>query len=85
LYAKLEHYKNEGYWRPNLLLAGTTTRSFMDTATFRASGLNLVVSAIVHWNTVYLARVAAHLRAKGKSIPDDLLRHVSPLSGSTSI
>jgi len=54
-------------------------RSF-DSQAFRASGLNLVVSAIVHWNTVYLARVAAHLRAKGKSIPNDLLRHVSPLS-----
>ena len=28
-------------------------RSF-DSQAFRASGLNLVVSAIVHWNTVYL-------------------------------
>ena len=31
-------------------------RSF-DSQAFRASGLNLVVSAIVHWNTVYFARV----------------------------
>src|SRR6202167_2927182 len=30
-------------------------RSF-DSQAFRASGLNLVVSAIVHWNTVYFAR-----------------------------
>jgi TnpA family transposase len=54
-------------------------RSF-DSQAFRASGLNLVVSAIVHWNTVYLSRATAHLRQQGRNIPDDLLRHVSPLS-----
>ena len=35
-------------------------RSF-DSQAFRASGLNLVVSAIVHWNTVYFARVVNSL------------------------
>lgn len=54
-------------------------RSFESQA-FRASGLNLVVSAIVHWNTVYLSRVVAHLRLNGRNIPDTLLKHVSPLS-----
>ena len=54
-------------------------RSF-DSQAFRASGLNLVVSAIVHWNTVYLSRAAAHLRQQGRHIPDDLLKHISPLS-----
>ena len=54
-------------------------RSF-DSQAFRASGLNLVVSAIVHWNTVYLSRAAAHLRRHGRNIPDTLLKHVSPLS-----
>lgn len=54
-------------------------RSFESQA-FRASGLNLVVSAIVHWNTVYLSRAVAHLRQEGRSIPDALLKHVSPLS-----
>lgn len=28
-----------------------------------ASGLNLLVSAIVYWNTVYIKRAVAHLRA----------------------
>lgn len=51
-----------------------------DSQAFRASGLNLVVSAIVHWNTVYLSRAAAHLRQQGRNIPDELLKHVSPLS-----
>ncbi|WP_419197499.1 Tn3 family transposase [Martelella mediterranea] len=51
-----------------------------DSQVFRASGLNLVVSAIVHWNTVYLSCAVAHLRQRGRYIPDALLRHVSPLS-----
>ncbi|WP_413990777.1 Tn3 family transposase [Labrys okinawensis] len=54
-------------------------RSF-DSQAFRASGLNLVVSAIVHWNTVYLSRATTHLRQQGRNIPDELLKHVSPLS-----
>lgn len=45
---------------------------------FRASALNLVVSAIILWNTVYLSRVVDHLRANGHDLPDELLRHVSP-------
>ena len=43
-------------------------RSFESQA-FRASGLNLVVSAIVHWNTVYLGRAVDHLRRQGRIIP----------------
>lgn len=54
-------------------------RSF-DSQAFRASGLNLVVSAIVHWNTVYLSRAAALLREQGRDVPNELLKHVSPLS-----
>nr|WP_246485631.1 Tn3 family transposase [Aminobacter carboxidus] len=53
-------------------------RSF-DSQAFRASGLNLVVSAIVHWNTVYLSRAVEHLRQRGRTIPDNVLKHVSPL------
>ncbi|ATU94014.1 hypothetical protein BLM14_19625 (plasmid) [Phyllobacterium zundukense] len=52
----------------------------LDSQSFRASGLNLVVSAIIHWNTVYLAKAAVHLKAQGRDIPDNLLRHVSPLT-----
>jgi TnpA family transposase len=54
-------------------------RSF-DSQAFRASGLNLVVSAIVHWNTVYFARVVDSLKGKGTTIPSHLLKHVSPIS-----
>ncbi len=54
-------------------------RSFESQA-FRASGLNLVVSAIVHWNTVYIDRAVTQLRRGGRDIPDTLLKHISPLS-----
>lgn len=54
-------------------------RSFESQA-FRASGLNLVVSAIVHWNTVYLDRAITQLKRAGRNIPDTLLKHISPLS-----
>lgn len=54
-------------------------RSFESQA-FRASGLNLVVSAIVHWNTIYIERAVTHLRSMRREIPDHLLRHISPLS-----
>ncbi|MGK0706922.1 Tn3 family transposase [Yokenella regensburgei] len=32
---------------------------------YRASGLNLVVNAIVLWNTVYLSRVVDYVRNQG--------------------
>jgi TnpA family transposase len=45
----------------------------------RASGLNLIVSAIILWNTVYLDRAARHLRERGIDVPDTLIAHVAPL------
>ena len=50
---------------------------------FRASGLNLVIAAIVYWNSTYIADAVAHLRAN-EAIDDALLAHTTPLSGSTS-
>ena len=46
---------------------------------YRASGLNLAVTAIILWNTVYLGRAVDELRTQGDIIPDDLLAHVAPL------
>ena len=45
---------------------------------FRASGLNLVISAIILWNTAYLSRVVESLREEGHDLPDDIIRHISP-------
>jgi hypothetical protein len=44
----------------------------------RASGLNLLVTAIILWNTRYLNRAIAALR-EAEDVPDQLLAHLSPL------
>jgi len=53
-------------------------RSF-ESQLYRASGLNLLVAAIILWNTRYLETAVETLRAAGRPVPDDLLRHVAPL------
>jgi len=45
----------------------------------RASGLNLVTAAIVHWNTVYLERAVNALKEHGIQVDDNLLQYLSPL------
>ncbi|XMA23507.1 Tn3 family transposase (plasmid) [Bacillus bombysepticus] len=45
----------------------------------RASGLQLLISAIVLWNTVYISHAVDALRAKGVDIPEEHLQHISPL------
>jgi TnpA family transposase len=51
-----------------------------DAQQFRASGLNLVIAAIVYWNSTYIADAVAHLRARGWAVPAELLAHTSPLT-----
>ena len=46
---------------------------------YRASGLNLAVAAVILWNTVYLGRAVAELRTQGDAVPDELLSHIAPL------
>jgi hypothetical protein len=47
--------------------------------THRASGLNVLVAAIILWNTTYLQRAVDHLRNQGQHpAPGDLV-HLSPL------
>ena len=53
-------------------------RSF-ENQRYRASGLTLVVAAIILWNTVYLGRAIDDLKAQGLSVDDNLLEHLSPL------
>lgn len=45
----------------------------------RASGLNLVVGAIILWNTVYLERAIGALRQQGRQVDESLLKHVAPV------
>jgi hypothetical protein len=53
-------------------------RSF-ENQRYRASGLTLVVAAIILWNTVYLSRAIDDLKAFGLPVDDNLLEHLSPL------
>ena len=46
---------------------------------YRASGLNLVIAAIVYWNTVYLSDAVQHLKESGEEMPEQLLAHSSPV------
>ena len=51
----------------------------MKTSGIAASGLNLVVAAIVLWNTVYLEQAVAAIRQSGQAVSDETLAHLSPL------
>ena len=53
-------------------------RSFENQA-YRASGLNLLVAAIILWNTRYLQTAFDALRSRGAAVPPELVRHVAPL------
>jgi TnpA family transposase len=53
-------------------------RSF-ENQRYRASALNLVVAAIILWNTVYLERAIHALKKHGQPVDENLLQHVSPL------
>ena len=46
---------------------------------YRASGLNLVVAAIILWNTVYLDRAVQTIQGMEDNIDRNLLSHLSPL------
>jgi TnpA family transposase len=45
-----------------------------------ASGLNLVVAAIILWNTVYLAKAIEYLLERGEAIVTEQVKHLSPVA-----
>ena len=53
-----------------------------ETMAYRACGLNLVVNAIILWNTVYLSRAVRFVREQGIDIQDRLLSQVAPVPWS---
>lgn len=53
-------------------------RSFEE-MTHRASALNLIVAAIVLWNTVYLQKAIERLKERNAPIPEQYLPHLSPM------
>ena len=45
----------------------------------RAMALNMVIAAIVFWNTLYMDKAAAHLMRQGQVPDQKMFRHTSPL------
>lgn len=64
----------------NLHRLGRFRDRSQENLSIRASALNLVVTAIIHWNTIYIGRVIDALRSAGQAIPDHLLSSLSPLT-----
>jgi len=62
------HFANEGKIRSHL----------EEKQINEASCLNLVVNAIILWNTVYMQEVVKQLREEGKDIKDGDLKHLGP-------
>jgi len=46
---------------------------------FRSEPLNLVVAAIILWNTLGLEQAIEAMRADGEDVPEEHLKHVAPL------
>lgn len=63
---------------PNCVVAATSV-STNENQRHRASGLNLLVAAIILWNTTYLQRAVDHLRKQGHHPAPGDLGHLSPL------
>jgi hypothetical protein len=62
----------------------TTVRGALRDRTFesqfyRASGLNLLINAIVYWNTLYLEPAFVELNQEGVATPPDVIKHIAPL------
>ena len=73
-----------GYFEPsrrhkNAKKSGAINDRTFENQRYRASGLNLVVLAIILWNTIYLERAINALREHGTVFPDALLMLVSPI------
>ena len=69
------------FWRTRSTCTVNTDCTF-ENQSYRASGLNLAIAAIVYWNTVYMQRAVGHLTSTGVPVADHLLAHTSPLGWS---
>ena len=53
-------------------------RSF-ESQVYRASGLNLLIAAIILWNTRYLEQAFVQLQRQGVKVAPTIVAHVAPL------
>ncbi|UYM15959.1 Tn3 family transposase [Endozoicomonas euniceicola] len=84
LRARVQAGLNKGEARNNLARAvffnrlGEIRDKSFENQSYRVSGLNLVVAAIILWNTIHLEEAIAEVK-KRKAIPDKYLSYLSPL------
>lgn len=64
----------------NLYRLGRFRDRSQENLSIRTSALNLVVTAIIHWNSIYTDRVVDALHAGGQNVSDHLLGSLSPLT-----
>ncbi|MBG0512051.1 Tn3 family transposase [Agrobacterium sp. MOPV5] len=64
----------------NLHRLGRFRDRSQENLSIRASALNLVVTAIIHWNTIYTGRVVDALQNAGQTVPEHMLSSLSPLT-----
>jgi hypothetical protein len=75
----IKQWRRLGQWRPRPCGVDPYRDRRFDQQRYQASGLNLVIAAIVLWSTVYLERVTQALKTHGQPVDDALLRYLSPL------
>lgn len=63
----------------NLHRLGRFRDRSQENLSIRASALNLVVTAIIYWNSVHMGRAVAALRDRGQHVSDEWLSTLSPL------
>ena len=57
---------------------GAITRPHLTEQTEQAWCLTVLTNALVTWTTEYYTLAVRQLRADGRSVPDELLAHISP-------
>ncbi len=83
LRARVQAGLNKGEARNNLARAvffnrlGEVRDKSFENQSYRVSGLNLVVAAIILWNTVHLEEAITKVK-KQKKVPEEYLSYLSP-------
>jgi TnpA family transposase len=57
---------------------GTVTKPHLEQQTEQAWCLTLLTNCVVAWTTEYYTLVVEQLRGEGRSVPDEILSHISP-------
>src|SRR5574344_498744 len=79
LYFKRETTRREQLAEIQNLYGYRSLNAKMHASYVKASGLNLVASAIILWNTVYIEKAVNYLRQTDENVNEELISNLSPL------